>query len=360
MASSKRRKERREAERQARQQTAPVAVIEAIHASAAPALRLVRSEGERIPPKSDAAGLASAAIDPVSESGRSLEVREEPQIDGDVVSGAAAGNVGKPLTDAIPIGLVRRSFDAGEINPILNDPSVFRFAGVQGIPSLDVTPLLADERNILLMMGDGGIIFAWQALGVYEVHTNFLKDPESGLARGAAVLNNSRAAYRWMFTQTECVTLLTRIPAHNRGALRIAPLAGWTKEFYRKAVWPSVSDGIVDMSFYALRYDDWVRKTPELMFSGRAFHERLDAEFARHGVAVEQHPDEDCHDLHVGACLEMVYGHQLDKAVILYNRWAQFSGYAQIGIVSYEPIVLNIGNALIQIQDHTFKVVKVK
>ena len=255
--------------------------------------------------------------------------------------------------------MVRRSFDADEINPILNDPLVFRFAAVAGLAKFDVAPVIADTRNVLLMVDRGGILLCWQALGVYEVHTNFLKAVRHYSGPGTYVLNACRAAYRWMFTQSDCVTLLTRIPAHNRGALIFSPLAGWTKEFQRNNVWPSISDGLVDMTFCALRYDDWLRKTPELMLSGRAFHQRLKAEFARLGHSEEAHADEDCHDLHVGACIEMIRGGQVDKAAILYNRWAQFAGYGPIAIVSHDPLVLNIGNALLQIEGDEFKVLKV-
>ena len=230
---------------------------------------------------------------------------------------------------------------------------------MQGMTSLDVTESIADTNNVLLMADQGGMIFCWLALGVYEVHTNFLKAQRNYSGPGTYVLNACRAAYRWMFTHTDCVTLLTRIPAHNRAALMFSPLAGWTKEFERKAVWPSLNDGLMDMTFCALRYDDWVRKTPELMLSGRLFHERLKSEFARLGKVEEAHSDEDCHDLHVGACIEMIRGGQIDKAVILYNRWAQFAGYGQIGIVDHDPIVINIGNALLKIEGDSFKVLKV-
>lgn len=277
-----------------------------------------------------------------------------------MVAAAADGPAERSiLIDSIPTNLVRRSFDAEEINGILNDPSVFKYAAHEGIQSFDVAPLLADTRNVLLMADHGGMIFHWQALGVYHVHTNFLKVPRGYSGPGTYVLNACRAAYRWMFTQTDCITLLTLIPAHNRAASMFAPLAGWTREFERKSIWPSVEDGVVDMSFLALRYDDWVRKTPELMISGREFHEQLEREFERHGAQDKKHPDEDCHDLHVGACFEMIRGGQLDKAVILYNRWAQFAGYGPIEIVSHQPTVLNIGTALIQIYGDTFKVVKV-
>jgi hypothetical protein len=361
MAASKKRKERRALERAQRAAAIiPPDVMEAVHASAPPILRLVRSEGAFIPVESASAGRASENIAAVPEEKRSDGMVGSPQGDGAVVTTIADRPAERSiLVDSIPPNLVRRSFDADEINPFLNDPSVYKYAAYEGMGEFDLAPLLADTRNVLLMADHGGMIFHWQALGVYQVHTNFLKAQRHYSGPGTYVLNACRAAYRWMFTNTDCVTLLTLIPAHNRAASMFAPLAGWTKEFERKNVWPSVEDGLVDMSFLALRYDDWVRKTPELMLAGRAFHNQLEREFERHGAQDKKHPDEDCHDLHVGACFEMIRGGQLDKAVILYNRWAQFAGYGQIEIVSHNPAVLNIGTALIQIYGDTFKVVKV-
>lgn len=254
--------------------------------------------------------------------------------------------------DDAPAGVVTRSFDAGEINQILNDPSVGPLLSVPGIETFDVTAIVADPCNVVLMADGGGVLFCWHEPGFYEVHTAFLK-----AARGRHAIQASLAAYRYMFTQTDCVTLWTRVPATNPAAERFCQIVGATKEFDRHAVWPT-ADGAVDMSFWSLRYDDWVRKTPSLMVSGRRFHERLMEERARHGHQEALHVDEDCHDLHVGACAEMVYGGQLDKAVILYNRWAKFSGYGQIQLIARNPPMIDIGDALLQITGDTFKVIK--
>jgi hypothetical protein len=171
----------------------------------------------------------------------------------------------------------------------------------------------------------------------------------------------SLAAYRWMFTHTDCMTLLTRVPAFNKAAAWFCAVVGATKEFERKAVWPT-KDGKVDMSFWALRYDDWVRKTPELIESGKAFHVKLDSEFARHGVERnDAHEDDEAHDRYVGVCAETVYGGEPDKAIILYNRWANFAGYKMISKVARNPLILDIGDAVLQVLDgNTFKVLKAR
>lgn len=249
---------------------------------------------------------------------------------------------------------VTRSFDAADINPILNHPAVLPFVTVPGVDKLDATQLLADPANVLLVAEGGGILFIAVEPGIYEVHTNFLPDH-----RGRHAIRASLDAYRWMFTRTDCMVLQSYVPAFNKATELFCRLIHATREFERKAVWPS-PDGPVDLSFWSIRYEDWVRRTDGLIESGKAFHARLDAEYARHGKKPHAHPDEDCHDRYVGICAEMIYGGQPDKAVILYNRWARFSGYGPIALISRSPIVIDIGEAvlLIEPEQQTFKVIQ--
>jgi hypothetical protein len=321
-----------------------------------PVLRLVRSEEPGLPVEQPSPGCASEGVDAVL-----LDVGSgglgEAEAGSSHVEPAAHAGTNDAREDRDYRALVRRSFDAADINPILNDPSVMQYVALPGMGSLDVTPLLEDYRNVLLMADGGGMLFCMLEPGMYEVHTTFLKPKRDASGKGPHIRNACLAAYHWMFVHTDCTDLVTRIPASNRAARIFSPLVGWTLEFERKNVWPT-PDGLIDMSFHALRYDDWVRKTPGLAASGRTFHDRLSIEFERHGRVEPQHPDEECHDIHVGACAEMMAAGQLDKAVILYNRWAKFAGYGTITLIARNPAVVNIGNAIIQIVGDTFKVVK--
>jgi hypothetical protein len=309
-------------------------------------LRLVRFEDGDVSVKQAAAGRPGTVVDTVQQPERS-NGSGGAQTGGHIVGAAADDG-----TDGL--SLVVRSFDAVEINKVYNDPSVFPLVATPDSGPIDATPLVADQRNVLLMAEGGGVFFAWQEPGVYEVHTAFLD-----ANRGRPAIKASLQAYRWMFTHTDCMELLTRVPAINPAAEGFCKLVGATKEFERKAIWKTES-GFADMSFWSLRYDDWVRKTTALKKAGQKFHKRLTEEYARFGRSEPLHDDEDCHDLHVGSCVEMIYGGQLDKAVVLYNRWARFSGYAQIGLVAHDPPVIDIGEALLQITGETFKVVLVR
>jgi hypothetical protein len=337
MGSSERRKQRREAAR-----AKPIA-----DESPPDILRLVRPKDGNVSVEPPSTGRPSETI---------AAVREPERSDGNGAEKASADHVDS-ASDASTddaANLVDRSYDATKINAIINDPSVFPLISIPGIETLDVSNLLADERNVLLMAEGGGILFCWHEPCTYEVHTAFLEG-----FRGRHAIRASKAAYRWMFTRSDCLVLLTKVPAINPAAASFCKIVGATLEFERKAIWPT-NNGPVDMGYWSLRYDDWIRQTPSIKKSGRKFHDHLASEFERKGQPEEQHPDEDCHDLHVGACVEMIYGGQLEKAVALYNGWAHFAGYGLINLVSRSPAVIDIGNALLQITDDTFKVILVR
>jgi hypothetical protein len=59
-------------------------------------------------------------------------------------------------------------------------------------------------------------------------------------------------------------------------------------------------------------------------------------------------------------CSRLARGGQPEKGVILSNRWARFAGYAPIALISRSPLVIDIGDAVMQVQDYSFKVVKVR
>ena len=320
-------------------------------------LRLVRPTPERVEIEPLPTGFTSAPGTTVYDEIGTDDVRGTEESHGALVSAVDARAAAYRHLDGS--GLVERSFDATEFNRICNDPAVFPFVTL-GFGAIDISPLLENPLNVLLMADGGGILFIFFEPGVYEVHTAFMKpDREAKSTQGPYIRNVCLAAYRWMFTHTDCLMLLTRIPGHNRAATIFAPLVGWVKEFERKEIWPTLDGNKVDLTFWSINYRDWVRKTPDLVDSGRWFHQRLAEEMARHGRTEPHHPDEDCHDLHVGACVEMIFGGQFEKGIALYNGWARFSGYGTLNIISRSPRLLDIGDALLQITEETFKVVKV-
>lgn len=259
---------------------------------------------------------------------------------------------------------LRRTFDAAEVNPILNHESVFPFITLPGFKSMDVTDLLAEKdnfgnpKNVCLMADRGCLLFCQIEPGIYEVHTNFIREDEH-VGRGQYIKACAEQAARWMFMHTDCMVLQTKVPVFNKPARLMMKVLGWSFEFERKAIWPHEAD-MVDVRFMALRYDDWFRMTDDLVETGREFHRHLEDEFCRHEIDHKPHPDDPVHDKAVGACAEMIFGGQIPKAVVLYNRWARFAGYRTIDLIignSSDVLLLDIRDAVLQLDlpNQTFR-----
>lgn len=342
--------------RQRRKALAARSKPDGAHEDGAPVLRLVRSDGADVSVEPIAAGCTGEAVAAVPEQERS-DGACATEAGGHHVVAAADARPGDDReansADAGPVR-IERSFDAAEINRIINDPSVFPLVAIPQVDVIDVTSFVQDPRNVLIMAKGGGALFILDEPGVYEVHTSFLPG-----FRGAHAIAASLLAYRWMFTHTDCMSILTKVPAFNRPAAYAARKAGFEPRFERKAIWPT-TNGPVDLKYYEFSYQRWIdRDAPFLIEAGKTFHDRLDLERERHGFVGAQHADEECHDLYVGACAATVYGGQPEKAVILYNRWARFAGYGEIAMLAKNPLMIDIGTALLQIVDGSFKAIKV-
>ena len=248
--------------------------------------------------------------------------------------------------------MIRREFDATRINTVVNDPSVHPWVCLPGQGVLDLSPVVGDPRNVLLMADRGGLLFVQHEPGVYEVHTQFVKE-----VRGRAVVEATRAAVHWMFTKTDCMEVLTKVPQGNVAAEALTRLVGGVLDFERSNAWPS-DKGQRAVKFYGLRYADWVRSARALEERGHWFHERLESEKARLGSAAVIHDDDPAHDRHVGAAVEMILSGQVAKAIVLYNRWARFAGYAELRVVSASPVIIDIQEALIAVNGDNFEVIK--
>ncbi len=247
-------------------------------------------------------------------------------------------------------GALTRTFDAVAVNAILNHPDVFPTISVPGSPLFDVSGLLADPRNVALVVEGGCFVLIWHEPGVYEVHTNFLRP-----YRGRYALEAAKAGARWMFLRTDCMTILTQTPATNRAARWLTQAMGFAHEFDRLGIWPSES-GQVDLSYWALRYDEWVKRA-DFDGEGVAFLDRIEAEYSRHGVkrGVQR---EACLIRALGAFAGMMDGEQPEKAIVLFNRWAAFAGFGQMSLIARTPLMISVGGDLLQFTRATFKVIK--
>ena len=247
---------------------------------------------------------------------------------------------------------VERTFDSQYVNSIVNDASVLPLIAVPGIDYLDLTTMVANWRNVFLRAPGGVMAAVWQDPAVYEVHVNFL--PEY---RGLNAIKALHKACHYMFTQTDALELLTKVPANNPAALGACRACHWQRDFERPDGWTTREEEKVVCEYWSLPYSRWWRTAPGLQERGKWFHERLFEELARLEIEHKEHPDL-WHDKAVGATVDMVLAGQIDKGLILYARWAKFVGYPPMQLVSLVPLVLDCGEAFLFVQAGDFIALK--
>lgn len=228
--------------------------------------------------------------------------------------------------------MLRRTMSPALLNEVANLPEVRPWVGA-GDDTLDVTVLLQNPANYALVTDKGGFMLVALLPGVFELHTLFPPD-----ARGKSFFAAAREMFRYMFTQTPCLEIITKCPDDNAGARMAAATVGFRERFRREGAW-FTGGGV---SYQVFSVDDWYVRDPETLRAGHDFHLALDTARAERGVAQVSHPEDTAHDQAVGASVLMVQGGFLEKGVAFYNRWAVFAGYAQISIA---------GPALVDIQD---------
>ena len=232
----------------------------------------------------------------------------------------------------------RRDFDARRLNIVVNDPSVRPFVMARDDAPLDLTGLVANLRNVALMSDYGGLFFVQLAPSMYEVHVQFVES-----ARGAWAMAFTKACAQWMFTRTDAQEAWMKVSEENKAVLGLIRALHGRLEFVRKH-----EDSAV--SHFVLRYSDWCQHDEQMVSLGEWFREKLEVKLLRHGLPSAFEPEPSLHSA-LGATLATIRGGQVDKAITFYNRWAIFSGYAPITLLTRWPLVLDIANALVVLDD---------
>lgn len=237
-----------------------------------------------------------------------------------------------------------RAPEALVLHDLLLDPDIGPSAliGHTATDGIDLTPFLADERNVALGTFDsegiarGALLFSWYEPHVYEGHTMCQR-----AWRGRPYVRAVYDALRVMFVMSDAMELYTRVPSGNVGALGLVRLVHGRRQFVR-------ADGT---PMYVLRWSDWLWGPQGAAFveRGRWFHNRLEEQFAAQGRTHASHVENEDHDRMVGVACEMVLACLVEKALVLYNRWAHLAGYAPTTVVVPVPLVLNTGDALLQV-----------
>lgn len=238
---------------------------------------------------------------------------------------------------------ISRQTSATHLNSILNHPEVHPGVALNAEP-LDLTPHIADPNVVALYGEHGGQVYQRLQVGLWEAHSAFV--PEG---RGEWALAATQQTLKWIFTRTEAVEVITRVPQGNLGARALARAAGLTQDCTLAHGW--VRDGKpISADVFSLTVQSWMRSAPDLPTRGKWFHARLNAEFDRLGISEPPHEDDETHDRYVGAACEMVFGGQPEKACVFYNRMAALARWHPISIVNIDPLAIDIGSAIIMIR----------
>lgn len=182
----------------------------------------------------------------------------------------------------------------------------------------------------------GGFVVHWVDDGKYEVHTMFYP--------GAPYKNIVRFMNRcilYMFVETDCIELWTRMPRPK--SPRVEAL-GWAAKFHEVFV----REG---WSFQNVPLDRWACGCSTLEAEGEAFHAAIAAAKEDRGSELPIHPHDPAHERMVGIAMKMVRSGNATKAVTTYNAWASLAGYAHVQLLSNNPPVIDVQDAVVTMTD---------
>lgn len=222
--------------------------------------------------------------------------------------------------------MIRRTLDPAFLNEVANHPEVRPW--LQGDGPIDLGPIVASPANIAIQAEHGGWVLQCLSPGVYEVHSMFL--PEG---RGANVKRALAEALDYVFSATDCLKLVTRLPEGNVPATALGRIAGFRPWFGDR---------------HRIEVEDWAQSSAACREAGEWFHERLEAAKEARGSALEVHDDDPSHDHAVGAAVLMCRAGNAAKAVWHYNAWAAAAGYAPVTLVSLNPMVIDVVDAVLE------------
>lgn len=239
---------------------------------------------------------------------------------------------------------VSRTMDARHLNTVANDPQVRGWLGGEssGETPVDLTALVEDPANVAFATPHGGFLAVALGSGRYDVHSLFLP---AGRGREAALAQRDALAY--MFAATDATDLRTTVPTSNTAAAVFARRAGFEPLFTSRVPW--TADTVVEAECCALSIDRWALKCARAQALGTAFHAALEQVKKAHGSPCPTHPEDPVHDGMVGATALLLQAGNAEKAVRFYNVWASCAHYQQIALLRLRPILVDLGDAVIEV-----------
>ena len=226
---------------------------------------------------------------------------------------------------------IGREQHAARLNRIVNDPSVLPFVKGDRPEPLDFSIEVANPDNYLLMGQHGGVFFEMVQGGIYEAHTQVL--PEG---RGEWTTSMVHAALHWMFTRTDALEIVTKVPKGNYAARALTRAMGLIYDFTAPELF-RYRDRAVPVDVYRQGVQDWLAAAPGLEERGQWLAGIMESVEANR---------------HLGAACEMLMGDQSEKAEVFYNRWATLANRPPLVVCSLRPLAINIGGAIAVVRDN--------
>lgn len=150
------------------------------------------------------------------------------------------------------------------LQSVINDPRVWKWLTADGFDSpLQIDPIF--DQGIGLEFEGGGFFFHRLGDGVMEVHTMFLPGSHG-------VADACRAAAEYLFCGTECLKIVTKVPADNVPATRLTEKVGFRLDYVQPQAWLRGGE-LHDVRHYSWDIDLWVRGTEGAAWARRRCHE---------------------------------------------------------------------------------------
>jgi hypothetical protein len=230
---------------------------------------------------------------------------------------------------------MKRTIDPTNLNTVVNHPEVRPWVKGPDGP-LDVTSIVTNPFNFVFEVPGGGFICINTSMGVYEVHSQFA--PE---ARRYS-LQTMKSAMDYMFTRTDCTTLVSHFPDGNPMADAIGRKGGFKFHGTRMEEPPF---GPCEIRTVIL--DDWVAENDRFEAEGEAFHTALEQAKIVTGSELPVHDHDPVHERFVGATITMAKRGNVIKGVDMYNRWCAGSGYAPITLLGINPPLVDVVHGIV-------------
>jgi hypothetical protein len=232
--------------------------------------------------------------------------------------------------------------DPAFLNGIANEAEVRPW--LAGVGRLDFAATLSDVANYALVCDDGGFILNPSGPYEYEVHTIF----RPGAGRKAVLA--MRQAMTWMFTRTDCIAINSKVPISNKRAKGFAIIGGLRPVYKRRHEQLGLTEVVrLDML-------DWAMNAAGMEVHGERFHNLLEQAKVASGSALPEHSYDIAHERAVGAALLMIEAGQPVKGVLFYNGWASVAGYASIHLMSSQPTVVDVRDAILGVGSNGIEV----